>query len=179
MKRDRVAPLAEEHEKFVILGCITGVSGLQGWVKIQSYTHPRERIFSYDPWYLRQAGRWVEHRARRATSGGKALLAEVNGITDRDAAGEVLRAEIAVRREQLPELAPGEYYQSDLIGMELIDMNGLRFGKLLEIRETGANDVLVVDGVKTILIPMVMGRIVKHIDLENGIIQVDWDPEYQ
>ena len=179
MKRDRVTPLAQEHDRFVILGSITGVSGLQGWVKIQSYTHPREQIFSYDPWYLRHAGRWVEYRARRATSGGKALIAELTGIADRDAASEVLRDDIAVRREQLPDLTPGEYYRSDLIGLEVVDVNGLHFGKVVEIRETGANDVLVVDGVKTILIPMVMGRIVRYIDLEKGIVQVDWDPEYQ
>lgn len=171
--------LTLDHEKFVVLGRILGVSGLQGEVKIHSYTRPREQIFSYDTWYLRQDNSWLECQARRARAGGKGLLAALSGVTDRDAANAVLGAEIAVFREQLPELMAGEYYQADLIGLDLIDMNGVRIGRLLEIGETGANDVMVVEGAGTILIPLVMGKIVRQIDLENGFIQVDWNPEYQ
>ena len=171
--------LTRDHEKFVVLGRILGVSGLQGEVKIQSYTRPREQIFSYDPWYIRQDNCWLEYRPRRQRAGGKGIIAALSGIADRDAASAVLGAEIAVHRGQLPDLIAGEYYQTDLIGMDLIDMNGVRIGRLQEIAETGANDVMVVEGVRTILIPLVMGKIVRQIDLENGIIRVDWNPEYQ
>jgi len=171
--------LIQDQEKFVVLGRILGVSGLQGEVKIQSYTRPREQIFSYTPWYLRQDNRWLKYQARRTRAGGKGIMTALSGVTDRDAASALLGAEIAVQREQLPELTAGEYYQTDLIGLDLIDMNGARIGRLLEIGETGANDVMVVEGAGTILIPLVMGSIVRHIDLENGIIQVDWNPEYQ
>lgn len=166
-------------ERFVVLGRITGISGLQGGVKIHSYTRPREQIFSYDPWYLWQDSRWSACQARRAGAGGTALVAIISGCADRDAAAALLGADIAVQRAQLPELSQGEYYQADLIGLELLDMSGVHLGSLLEIRETGANDVMVVTGVQTILIPLVMGKVVKHIDLENGVMQVDWNPEYQ
>lgn len=171
--------ITTDNEKFVVLGRITGVVGLRGGVKIQSYTRPREQIFSYHPWYLLQDSRWMESQARRARAGGRGLIATISGIGDRDAACSVLGTDIAVRREQLPELGAGEYYHTDLIGLDLVNMNGERLGRLREIEETGANDVMVVDGVQTFLIPLLMGRIVKHIDLENRIIQVDWNPEYR
>ena len=168
-----------DNKGFVVLGRITGVAGLQGGVKIQSYTRPREQIFSYAPWYLRHGDLWMERQARRARTGGRGLIAAIGGIADRVAASSMLGADIAVRREQLPELDAGEYYQTDLIGLDLVNMNGVLLGKLYAIEETGANDVMVVDGERTILIPLLMGKIVKHIDLENRIIQVDWNPEYR
>lgn len=170
--------MTPKHDNFVVLGRITGVSGLRGGVKIHSYTRPRAQIFSYDPWYVRQHGHCAEYHARSMDQGGKALVAEISGITDRDAAQALAGAEIGVRREQLPEPAPGEFYQTDLIGMEVRDASATCLGRVQEIRETGANDVLLVVGQTTLLVPLVMGHIVRHIDLDNGVIEVDWNPEY-
>ena len=87
-------------------------------------------------------------------------------------------ADIAIRREQLPELTTGEFYQADLIGMAVMDMEGKRLGKLMEIEETGANDVMVIEGEQRLLVPVVTGEIIKYVDLDKGIIQIDWNPEY-
>ena len=170
--------LATDNHSYVILGRITGLYGVHGGVKIHSYTRPREQIFFYHPWYLRLDSRWMESPARREQSDGRGMIAVIAGVDDRDAAGALLGSDIAVRRDQLPELRQGEFYQVDLIGLELEDISGQRLGRLIEIEETGANDVMLVEGAGNIRIPLVMGRIVKKIDLDEGIIQVDWNPEY-
>lgn len=170
--------MAVDNHSYVILGRITGLHGVHGGVKVHSYTRPREQIFSYHPWYLRRDSRWMESLASRERSGGKGMIAVIAGFDDRDAAGALLGADIAVRRDQLPELKKEEFYQADLIGLDIMDMSGKRLGRLLEIEETGANDVMLVEGEKNIRIPLVMGRIVKNIDLDEKSIQVDWNPEY-
>lgn len=176
---DGFLSLATDNYSYVILGRITGLYGVHGGVKIQSYTRPRERIFSYHPWYLRRDRQWMESPARRERSDVKGIIAVISGIEDRDAASPLLGSDIAVRRDQLPGLGKGEFYQVDLIGLELKDISGKRLGRLTEIEETGANDVMLVEGAQSIRIPLVMGRIVKNIDLGARVILVDWDPEYQ
>ena len=151
---------------------------MQGEVKIYSYTRPREQIFSYHPWYLQRDGLWMKRRARRYRASGKGMIAVIDGIEDRATAGSLMGSRIAVRRDQLPQLEQGEFYQVDLIGLDLVDTTGKRLGRLLEIQETGANDVMLVEGAVNIRIPLVMGKIVRKIDLDERTIHVDWNPEY-
>lgn len=87
--------------------------------------------------------------------------------------------DIAIYRDQLPPLPDGEFYWCDLIGLDVINRAGVALGKVIEIQETGANDVLVVQqGQQSILIPFVIGAVVQEVDMEQGHMQVDWDPEY-
>ncbi len=87
--------------------------------------------------------------------------------------------DIAIYRDQLPPLPDGEFYWCDLIGLDVINRAGVALGKVIEVQETGANDVLVVQqGQQNILIPFVIGAVVQEVDMEQGHMQVDWDPEY-
>ena len=108
---------------------------------------------------------------------GKSLIARLDGIDDRDSARLLKGREIAIFRDQLPDPGPGEYYWYDLIGLDVINVRGTDLGQVTEIRETGANDVLIVNGRQRCLIPLVMGEIIRDIDLENGRIVVDWVAE--
>lgn len=165
--------------RYVVVGQIRGVFGIRGWVRVQSYTRPPENLLAYDPWYLeRGAGRWRRIVRGAGNPRGDGLVAEIEGIEDRDRARALLGCRIAVRREQLPEPGPGEYYWCDLIGLRVEDTSGRYLGEIKELRETGANDVLVVDGGSRCLIPFVRGRIVEEIDLERGRVRVAWNPEY-
>lgn len=86
--------------------------------------------------------------------------------------------EIGVSRDQLPATAPGEYYWSELQGLEVITVEGESLGTVDHLLETGANDVLVVKGERERLIPFVMDQVVTEVDLEHGLIRVDWDKEF-
>lgn len=163
----------------IIVGQISGIYGVRGEVKIYSYTEPQEQVFSYTPWLLNVDGGWIEYKASQGTSRGKGLTAWIEGIDDRDAARAMMGTDIAIHQEQLSTLAEGEYYWHELMNMEVVDMQGKGLGQVIALEETGANDVLVVQGEARILIPYVMDIVIKNIDLESGVLQVDWDPEYQ
>jgi 16S rRNA processing protein RimM len=155
----------------LVLGYISGLHGVQGWVKVFSYTDPRDNILNYSPWELAGRSLKVEHGRIQ----GKGLVAKLSGIDDRDAAAVLLGAEIKVARERLPPLPEGEYYWADLCGLRVFDQAGRCLGVVDHLLETGANDVLVVKGEREILIPLVFGPVVKEVDLAGGSLRVDWE----
>lgn len=162
--------------RIVLLGHVAGVHGVRGWVKIHSLTEPREAIFEYQPWLLGDA-----HEAVRISEGikhGNRLIAHIEGVDDREAAEELVNRSIAVRREQLPQADAGEYYWTDLVGLEVRLQDGRVLGTVDRLVATGANDVLVVAGDRERLVPFVTGQYVKSVDLEHGVIVVDWDPDF-
>lgn len=171
--------LTTDAREPVIIGRISGLYGVRGEVKVFSYTRPRERIFSYQPWLIKLESDWVEHELIKGSRRGRSLSALIEGIEDREKAGTLIGVDIAIYREQLPSLSEGEYYWYDLMGMEVVNRTGESFGYVTAIEETGANDVLLVQGQQRLLIPLVIGEIIKDVDMDNGRIQVEWDPEFQ
>jgi len=107
---------------------------------------------------------------------GQDVVADL-GFENRDQAIESKGQILAVDRQQLPQLEENEYYWDDLIGLNVFDLQHNDLGKVIELIETGANDVLVVSGEKERLIPYIPQVIVK-IDLTEKRIEVDWDKEF-
>lgn len=170
---------ADARSGKVTIGRISGLYGVKGWVKVQSYTDPRENIFNYDPWQLRLGEEWRTFDVEAIQTHGKGIIAKLRQVADRDQAAALLRSEIAIERTQLPALADNEYYWRDLQGLTVLNMSGVVLGKVESLLETGANDVLVVrQEDREILIPYVPGGIVQRIDLVSREMQVDWEPDY-
>lgn len=163
------------EEKNVVVGRIAGVYGVRGWVRVQSYTSPAENILDYTPWSLGGGRQVVVVSGRRHGSG---LAVQLDGIKDRDGAALLIGSEIAVPRAQLPAAAEGEYYWADLIGLRVVNLEGVELGRVDHLFETGANDVLVVRGGRERLIPYVLGQAVQEVRLDKGLMRVDWDPEF-
>ena len=165
--------------KRVLLGRVVGVFGVDGWVKVESYTEPRSRIFKYLPWSLEHAGGKLEVLEAKGRSHGKGLVATLPQIGDRDAAAGLVGAEIWVDRAVLPKPRRGEYYWIDLEGLDVVTVDGVAIGKVTHLFATGANDVLVVrDGGRERMIPFVLKQFVKEVNLDTGRIIVDWDPDF-
>ena len=164
------------EKKTIPLGHVSGVHGVKGWVKIHSLTDPREAIFEYQPWLLGDSMKEV--RISQGKKHGNRLIALFEDTNDRDAAEELVHSSIAVYREQFPETDAGEFYWTDLVGSRVELEDGTELGTLENLLATGANDVMVVEGDRERLIPFVQGQYVKKVDLENGVIVVDWDPEF-
>lgn len=161
----------------IVLGRVNGVFGTRGWLKIYSYTRPRENILAYPLWQLSNDKHWqsfpvIDHRQQ-----GAGLVASLEGISDRDGALSHIGDDIAVARDALPENAAGEYYWADLVGIEVVNVEGISLGTVSRLLATGANDVLVVEGQKERLIPYVQGHHVIDVDLEHGRMTVDWHPD--
>ena len=163
-------------DKQVALGYISAVHGIKGWVKIHSWTRPIEAILDYQPWLLGKEQKPVSILDGRKQ--GKSLVALLPGTNDREQASEFVGQKIFVERKQLPETGPDEYYWSDLEGLEVHTLDGEILGRVDRLMETGANDVLVIQGQREHLVPFIQGQFVKRIDLETGRIDVDWDPEF-
>ena len=166
-------------EKLVLLGRVVGVHGVRGELKLESYTEPRTQIFRYRPWLLRSASGEQQIEGGRGRAHGKGLVAELPGVADRDAAAALVGTEVWVARSALPAPKPGEYYWSDLEGLEVVTVEGVPLGRVSHLIATGANDVLVVrNGERERLIPFLVERFVTGVDMEQQRITVDWDPEF-
>ena len=163
----------------ILLGKINGLFGVKGWLKVFSYTQPRHKIVEYKHWYLGdEMASPVEVEHGRAQKSG--VVVKLIDIDDRDTAAAYLEKNIWVRSELLEPLPAGEYYWFQLIGLDVYDCQDNHIGKVKDLMETGANDVLIVtsEGKQEHLIPYLRDQVIKSIDLGAGRIMVDWDTQY-
>ena len=172
----------------IIVGEITGVSGVKGWVKVFSHTEPRLNIIKYNPWMIKQGGAdWRAVELFDARAQGKTIVAHLAGMNDRDQAMALTGSKIAILPAQLQKLDAEEYYWRELEGLSVVDQQHNVLGRVSHLIETGANDVMVVipsadkprdPKVKEIMIPYLMGSVIKKVDLKTRQISVDWDESY-
>ncbi len=168
---------------YILLGEISGVSGVKGWVKVFSHTEPREKIIAYKQWFLQSKGEaW---RATKVTNGrkqGKNIVAQLDGINTREQAEALKGTQIAIHIDQLAPLSEGKYYWKDLIGLKVETTDGVSLGKIDWIFNTGSNNVLTIKEEtkekKERMVPYLMGDVVISIDLDADLMIVDWDPEF-
>ena len=159
----------------VVLGRISGLFGVKGWVKVYSYTEPREAVLNYSRWLLSGKSGWREAAVAEGQRHGKTVIARLDGYVDRDQAAALIGTEIGIPRDELPETEGNQFYWSDLEGLRVVHRDGTELGKVAYLLETGANDVMVVKGEQERLIPFVMKKVVLGVDLARGEIEVDWE----
>lgn len=169
--------MASRDDELIEVGRVLGVHGVKGQIRVFSHTDPRENIVRYSPWVVERRGQ----RRQMKVSGsrvGKHVVARLEGIDDRDQAEDWIGATIYIRRDQLPRLPGGEYYWSQLVGLQVENLQGEAFGEVDHLIETGANDVLVVKGERERLIPWLPDDVIREVDLQQGRIRVDWDADF-
>lgn len=180
-------------EQMVVMGRIVAPYGVYGWVKIVPETEYLDGLLNYARWWLGKAPNWREVSVEQAKLHNDVLLVKLTGVNDRDAAFSLKGQQVAVPRKDLPETDEGEYYWSDLIGLQVTNTDGVDFGKITQVLETGANDVLVVretqatqvqgkDGklreeYRERLIPFT-SEAVPEVNLQAGTVLVDWDADF-
>jgi 16S rRNA processing protein RimM len=167
-------------EEFIPVGKISGAFGVRGWVKVYSFTEPRDNILEYSPLFLSRQGEWIEIEVSGGHLQGKGVVMGIANVTDRDQVQPLIGAELAIRKSQLEPAEEDEFYWADLIGLSVENLDGEVLGTVDHLLETGANDVLVVKADKQSerLIPFVVDDIVKLVDLDNKLIRVDWSKDY-
>jgi len=173
----------EAGDEYVAVGRISGIYGVKGWVKVFSYTRPRHNILNYSPWYLKQGKTCRPVELQDGRVHGEGIVAHLVGCDDREEARGLLKAEILIRRQQLPELDEG-YYWADLMDCRVVTQAGDELGRVVQMLETGANDVLVAkqqitgSEAQERLIPFILGDVILSVDIVGKVITVDWDPEF-
>ena len=158
----------------VVLGRVIGPFGTRGWIKVRSGTDPPENILRYAPWQVERSGRWCRIGLAEGRMTGSGVVVRLEGCHDRDQAVDYSGCEIAVDRSRFPSLEDGEFYWTDLVGLRVINTEGVDLGRIERMMETGANDVMVVRGATERLIPFLTGSVVQSVDFDDEAVVVDW-----
>ena len=176
------APVAGQRtssERMITVGRLHGAFGVRGEVKLESFTEPGRAIAQYQPWILRDArGNERSCDGVRVREGAKGLIAMLAGVEDKDAADALRGTEVLVPRSVLPPPAPGEYYWVDLEGLRVVNTEGVDFGNVAYLFDTGANDVLVAQGERERMIPFLQPDVIRSVDFKAGLVTVDWDADF-
>lgn len=174
-----------DASELVTVGRVLAVHGVRGWVKVFSHTEPKEQIFQYRPWYLLTATGPQRFDLAEGRPLGKGLIASLAGVKDRNAAMEFLVGrEIAVPQSALPTSGNGTWYWRDLMGLRVRNRQGQDLGVLVEMLETGANDVMRVLGdaasidERERLLPWAPNDVVLDVKPVEGVLYVDWDADF-
>ncbi len=159
------------------MGRIAAPFGVHGWVRIQPFTEKVDGLAGFSSWWLNDGADWREVAVSACKVHGATLVAQLAGVVGRDAALALKGRQVAVPRAELPRPAQDEYYWSDLIGLEVVNLQGEALGKVSGLLETGVHDVLVVQGAQERLIPFIAQYVIE-VDLAAGQVRVDWGMDY-
>jgi 16S rRNA processing protein RimM len=177
------------------MGRIVAPWGIKGWVKVHAYTEDKTTLLEHAVWGIRprtgstvQSGGWREYPVNAAREHGATLVAQLAGIGDREAATLLKGADVGVPQSLLPAREEGEVYYSDLVGLEVVNRQGVRLGRVSRVQDFGAHPVLSVveDASETTaagksaverMIPFVAAY-VDSVDVAAGRIDVDWQRDY-
>ena len=165
-----------EDDKKIYLGKITGVHGIKGWLKIQSFSSPLENILNYPLWIINNRGQEGFYSVEQGRKHSNKIIVKLEKIDDRTKAESFINSKIKIMRSDLPKLSNESYYWSDLEGLSVLNSEEKLIGIVDSLIETGANDVMVVNTTKDkrILIPFVMHAIIKEVSIELNYVKVDW-----
>lgn len=167
-----------DTQQWVAMGHVKGVFGIKGWLKIAADTEYTDSLLDYPQWQLRKDGHILTVTVEDAKVAGDELQVKFEGINNRDHAFLLRGYTVEIARSEFAPTEENEFYWADLVGMTVINREGLTLGTVKNLLETGANDVLVVHGeYGQKLIPFV-SQYVGHVDAGKQTITVDWDLDY-
>jgi 16S rRNA processing protein RimM len=180
---------AELPADAVEVGRIADAWGVKGWFKVLPHSASPEALFSSKRWYLLPSERGAKTfsgavllRVREAKEHSDTIVASAQEIDDRSAAEALKGARIFVARSSFPTASADEYYWVDLIGLQVVNREGLTLGQVKDLLSTGPQTVLVVEYLEDgkpmeRMIPFVSAY-VDGVDLAGKRITVDWQADY-
>jgi 16S rRNA processing protein RimM len=153
----------------IVIGKITGTHGVRGQVLIIPYSGDADSIIALHSFFLRsKQGEYASYEIQRAVAHKKRVLVSLKNFDSINQVLPLVGNELYIHRDQLPHLPDDEYYWCDLIGLTVTTVDGTELGELVDIIETGSNDVYVVrSDVQEVLVPA-LEDVVKDVDLEAG-----------
>ena len=157
------------------MGRIFGSWGVRGGIRVDPYSEDPQTLATYKTWLVGREGDWKEYRVLEARLHTTQVVAQLEGVDDRDAALKLKGSEVAVPRESLPRPEDGSFYWSDLIGLTVVNTGGETLGEVKEMFSNGAQDVIDVAGEVKRLIPW---TVVKSVDIEARRIEVEWQKDW-
>ncbi|THB74404.1 MAG: 16S rRNA processing protein RimM [Desulfobacteraceae bacterium] len=173
-----------EKSSLIAIGKVTGVHGLGGNLKVISFSDSLEpfqkgsRVALESPpeqrdqtWNTDESEQW--YHIQKASPYKKGILLVLEGVDNRNKAEALIKKEIFIKKDDLPELEEDTFYWQDLLGLEVIDRTRGSLGIIDHIFPTGANDVLVVKrGDVETLVP-VIPAVILSVDIPNNQMEID------
>ena len=156
---------------------VVGAFGVKGWLKLQPLTGEPRGLVDYAAWWIEGPEGWKRYEVEQAKVQGTTVAAKLAGCGDREEAARYRGRQVAVSRAEFPEAGENEFYWADLVGLKVVNTAGEDLGTVSRVFETGANDVLVVEGDRERLIPFIE-QVVQQVDLAGRVIRVDWGADY-
>ena len=177
MSEPRSPPHRLPPDAVLVVGRILGPHGVRGFVRVRSYTEPPESLLAHRSWLLRSP-EGSERRVEVLSShrSGAALRVALAGIADRDAAERLRDNEVLIERSALPAIAAGEFYQEDLLGFSVRNLEGATLGELAHFVEAPSGALMVVRGTRERWVPAQVPYL-RRVDLTRREVVVDWPEE--
>ena len=182
----------------VEVGRILDAWGVKGWLKILPHSSDPEALFSAKSWFLQAPDTkfrpgfnafsgTVSIAVDEAKTHSDSVVAKIDGLDDRNDAESLRGCRIILSRSAFPTASKDEYYWVDLIGLKVVNREGIALGCVRDLMATGPNSVLCVeyqamqeDGsnkAEERMIPFVSAY-VDTVDIAAKLITVDWQPDY-
>jgi 16S rRNA processing protein RimM len=152
------------------MGRVAGSYGVRGWIKVLA---PQQALAGCSKWWI--GG--TEYPVEEVKHHSGTVLAKLAGLESREAALKLKGSTVYVRRETLPEPAAGHYYLADLVGLEVVNEQGVVLGVVKRWVFNGAQDVMEVGGDRARLIPWT-ASVVRQVDLGRRQIHIEWHVDW-
>jgi len=163
--------------RFVEVGRLGAAHGVRGWLRVQSFTDPPQRLFEWRRWLLRSGRGDVEVNVLEVRPQGNGWIVLLDGVVERNGASRLTGQMVLVEREELPPVKDGEHYRDDLIGFEVKNLEGALLGVVDHYIDTPANAVMVIQGEREHLVP-VTGQHLRSVDRDARKLMVDWPEDF-
>jgi 16S rRNA processing protein RimM len=164
--------------KLIVMGRILGPFGVKGWVKVATFSESPESLIRRRNWWLGKDGDWREIKVAETERHGDRLVARIEGCDSPEAAQVYRGREVAVARETLPPTRENEFYQADLIGLEVRNLSGEQLGTVAELFSNGAHEVMRVASEEGERLLPFIAQVVQEVDIDAGRILVDWGKDW-
>src|SRR5262245_3474245 len=158
----------------VEVGRLGAAHGVRGWLRVQSFTDPPQRLFEWKRWRLESGSELTLLEARAQ---GNGWIARLKGIDERDAASRLTGQMILVEREQLPPAEGREHYRDDLVGFEAKNVEGALLGVIDHFVDTPGNAVMVIKGAREHWVPVTKQHL-RSVDSVARRVIVDWPEDF-
>ena len=180
---------AELPADAIEVGRIQDAWGIKGWFRVLPHSADPQALFSSKHWFILPTERGektfsgvLKLAIREAKTHSDSVVATAQDIDDRNAAEALKGARVFIARSSFPTADKDEYYWVDLIGLEVVNREGVNLGQVKDLLSTGQQTVLVLEfelegKTQERMIPFV-ANFVDGVDLPARKISVDWQPDY-
>ncbi len=169
-----------EKPRRIEVGRLGAAHGVRGWLRVQSFTDPPQRLFEWQTWHLQAAdksGVPREVKVLEARPQGNGWIARLEGVEERNGASRLTGQMVLVEREELPPAEGREHYRDDLVGFEARNLEGALLGAVDHFVDTPGNAVMVIKGAREHWVP-VTGQHLRSIDKDARTVLVDWPEDF-